>query len=384
MSVQNLPPFQLERFFAQHEFSSRYLLCSSDSQALRLKELLALADEEGLQWWDQLSLGYCEYFGDVRLRQEIASIYGGSVCAEDVCCFVGAQEAVLLMLPLLVAADEHAIVLWPGYQSLLEVVRAQTPQVSLLELNSQDGWAFPWDSLEKLWQPNTRLLVVNFPHNPTGADISAAELERLSHFCRDRGAWLFSDEVYRGPDWSRSGQPCGYASSFSDRAISMGVLSKCYGLAGLRLGWVVCQDPQLRARLGQARDYTTICNPAPSEALGFIGLRARQQLFERYAQLVQNNAQLFAGVVERYSGLLDWVAPKGGTMAFPRWQGSFPAQEFSRLLLAERDTLVLPGDVYGLSGLTAQDYRHHFRMGLGRSNFPEALEQLEDWLGRLA
>jgi aspartate/methionine/tyrosine aminotransferase len=379
-----LPPFALERFFAKNEFATRHLLCSSDCEAIRLKELLSLADAEGLEWWENLTLGYSDYFGDKRLRTEIAKIYHHpEITAEQICCFAGAQEAVLLALPQLIQSDEHAIVVWPGYQSLVETVRLKTDQVSLLGLSAANGWSFPWEQLEAIWRPNTRLLVINYPHNPTGADLSAQELSRLAQFCQERGAWLFSDEVYRGPNWGSTGEDRpGNAASFSPKAISLGVLSKCYGLAGLRMGWLVVRDPEMLNKIAECKDYSSICNPTPSEALAFIAVRARQTLWDRYASLVADNANLFQRVVDSFPQLLNWTRPLGGTMAFPKYcQPGQTADDLSRNLKKQRDTLVLPGSVYHLDWTEQSgQWSDHFRIGLGRTSFPEALEQLVQFL----
>lgn len=379
-----LPPFALERFFAKNEFATRYLLCSSDCEAITLKDLLSLADDEGLDWWENLRLGYSDYFGDRRLRAEIAKIYDHpEITADQICCFAGAQEAVLLALPHLIEPGEHAIVVWPGYQSLVETVRLKTDQVSLLNLSASEQWSFPWAQLEALWRPNTRLLVINYPHNPTGADLSAQDLERLAQFCQERGAWLFSDEVYRGPNWaSAPGFQSGNAVHYSANAISLGVLSKCYGLAGLRMGWLVVRDPQMLHRIAECKDYSSICNPTPSEALAFIAVRARQHLWNRYSSLVAENVGRFQQLAETYPERIAWTPPRGGTMAFPAYrQPGQTADDLSSQLKAEYDALVLPGSVYNLDWTeTSGQWQQHFRIGLGRHNFPEALEQLRHYL----
>ena len=366
-----IPAFVLERYFARHEFTAPYLMCSSDVEALTLSELLGMADEEGREWWDSLALGYTDYPGDGRLRREIAGLYGG-LAEEHIYCFSGAQEAIYwLFQALLREPGAHAIVTWPGYQSLYEVPRALGCEVSLLELRAEENWQWSEQRLLELWRPNTRLVAVNFPHNPTGATLSTEQLGRLANICEERGAWLFCDEVYKGLEWHAT-QVEPAAVELSPRAISLGVMSKSFGLAGLRVGWLACRDAEILSRVAILKDYSTICNAAPSEALAFIGLRAKERLWQRSRHIVMPNLDLFAGVVAEFSHLLDWVPPRAGTMGFPRLKVG-AVDEFANKLREQTGVLVLPGSVYAHSG-------NRFRVGLGRRNFPLVLDRFRAFL----
>jgi aspartate/methionine/tyrosine aminotransferase len=237
-------------------------------------------------------------------------------------------------------------------------------------LRAEEGWQYSEERLLSLWQPQTRLVAVNFPHNPTGATLTEEQLRRFLAICEERGAWLFCDEVYRGLDPGEG--PA--AVELSSRAISLGVMSKSFGLAGLRVGWIVCRDPELMASAAALKDYTTICNAAPSEALAFIGLRAREALWERARGILATNLALFREVVEEFPQRLEWTPPRAGTMAFPCWKGG-PVNEFADRLRAETGVLILPGNVYGHAG-------NHFRVGLGRRNFPSVLARFREFLQR--
>src|SRR4051794_12360968 len=186
--------FGLERFFAQHEFAVRHLLCASDVQGWRMADLLALADDETRALWDGLTLGYTEAPGHPLLRAEIASLYE-TVAADEVLTFSGAEEAIFTAANVVLGPGDHAIVTWPAYQSLHEVARATGADVTLHELHGSAGGAIDVDRLRASVTGRTRLIVVNAPHNPTGMLPDAGTWAAVSAIAEEAGALLFSDEV---------------------------------------------------------------------------------------------------------------------------------------------------------------------------------------------
>ncbi|XXF79460.1 aminotransferase class I/II-fold pyridoxal phosphate-dependent enzyme [Myxococcaceae bacterium GXIMD 01537] len=363
-----IPDFKLERYFARWEFSAPYLLCSSDVEGWRMSELLALAEEDTRERWERLTLGYTESTGLPALREELATLYPG-LASGDVLTFAGAQEAVFVLINVLLGAGDHAVVTWPGYQSLYEVARATGADVSLLRLREEDGWGLDLDALRALLRPETKLLVVNFPHNPTGALPDRATFEALCALAEERGIYLLSDEVYRLLEYV-PGDTLPAAASLTRRALSLGVMSKAFGLAGLRVGWLACRDAELMARCAAYKDYTTICNSAPSEVLALIALRARTEVLARSRNILAANLALLDGFFERHARFFHWVRPRAGSVAFPRLKSDLPVAEFTHQLVKTEGVLLLPGDVYDFPG-------NHFRLGLGRTNLPEALARLE-------
>ena len=246
----SIRPFALERYFAEYEFSAELLLCSSDVEPYALHELLALADDETRALWDGLILGYTETAGHPLLRAEIAALYPG-LEADDVLVFAGAQEAVFGFAQATLGADDHAVVVTPAYQSLYEVARAAGAQVSTVELDHSSGWALDLDEVRRELRPDTRAIVVNFPHNPTGAHIDGATLDALVELADEAGAHLFSDEVYRWLEHAPATLLPG-AAELSPRALSLGVMSKTFALPGVRIGWLACRD---RAAAGPHRGH---------------------------------------------------------------------------------------------------------------------------------
>ncbi len=359
------PPFKLERYFARYEFAVRHLLGASDCEALGLDELLALADDECRRWWSGLTLGYTESAGHPLLRAEVARSYR-TIDPQGVLMAIPA-EAIFLALSTLVGAGEHAIVLTPCYQSLLEVARTVGCGVTPWPLRRERGaWRFDLDELAALVTADTRLLVVNFPHNPTGHLPSLREWHALIEFARTRSLYLFSDEMYRELELDPAARLPAACDEY-ERAISLSGLSKAFGAPGLRIGWLATRDRSLIDRWLQLKDYLTICGSAPSEVLAVIALRARDALLASNRAIVAGNLELAGKFFARDE--FEWLPPRAGSTAFPVWKGATALDELCARAL-QRGLLMVPGSMFDFPG-------DHFRVGLGRRDFPRALEQLE-------
>lgn len=364
-----LEPFALERFFAKHEFSVRFNLAASEVEGLALDELLAMADADTSRRWRELTLGYTESAGLPALRAEIAALDG--LTADDVLVCAGAEEAIFLALNALLDEGGHAVVVWPAYQSLHSVARATGASVTLVELREEAGWRLDLAELQAALRPSTRVVAVNFPHNPTGAHLSAAELAALVALCEARGITLLSDEVYRFLERAPADRlPA--AASLGDRAVSVGVMSKSFALAGLRIGWLATHDRTLLARAATLKDYTTICNAAPSEILALIALRARERVLARSQAIVAANVALARTFFARHADCFHWVEPRAGSVAFPRLRRGDASAWVDRLI-AEEGVLLLPGAEFG-------GWHAHFRIGLGRRGLDEGLVRIERFM----
>ncbi|HKB28430.1 MAG TPA: aminotransferase class I/II-fold pyridoxal phosphate-dependent enzyme [Candidatus Limnocylindrales bacterium] len=365
--------FALERYFARWEFAVEYLLCASDVEGYPMAELLALADVEARGLWENLRLGYTESTGHPLLRAEIASLYEG-IEADDILVFAGAEEAIFCLANVVLGPDDHAVVTWPGYQSLYEVGRAAGADVTLHELSEADGWSLDVERLIGSLRSNTRLVVVNAPHNPTGMLPTHADWARLTGELARRDIHLLADEVYRFLEFEEADRLMAGADAF-ERGISLGVMSKSFAMAGLRIGWLACHDRELLARCAAFKDYTTICASAPAEILALIGLRARDEVLARSRRIVADNLALLDAFFVRRSDRLSWVRPRGGSIGFPRLVDGVPVDHFAAELVETSGVLLLPGSQFGHAG-------NHFRVGFGRQNLPEALGRLEAFLDR--
>ena len=293
-----LSPFRIERFYAQYEHSTRFMLSSSDCQSRTIAELLELepdAHDRLLECW----CGYTESPGSPELRRAIALLYQRTGAAEVVVTSC-AEEGIFLLNHALLRPGDHVIVETPCYESALQVARSTGAQVSPWERRYEDGWAHDLDALAGLIRPATRLLYLNQPHNPTGTLMAREVFEDVIGLARAHGLVLFSDEVYRELEHNPADRlPA--ACDLYDRAVSLGSISKSYGLPGLRIGWVATHDASLREAVSTLKDYTTICASAPSEFLTTLALRNRHALLDRNLAIVRHNLPLLDAFFDRHA-----------------------------------------------------------------------------------
>jgi aspartate/methionine/tyrosine aminotransferase len=334
--------------------------------------LLALeagAAEKFQQTW----LGYTESQGSPALRKEISKLYE-TIQPEEILVHTGAEEAIFLFMHAVLKQDDHVIVHSPCYQSLTEIAKSIGCDVSPWRARDENGWALDLDELRHLLRTNTKAIVVNTPHNPTGYLMSRADYDALHKFAEEKNLLLFSDEVYRESEYDPATRlPAG--CDYGDHAVSLGVTSKTYGLAGLRIGWIATKNRKIYDTMASLKDYTTICNSAPSEFLAEVGMRNRRKLAERNLGIIKSNLEIMDEFFTHHSSLFTWVRPHAGSMGFPKLlRGDI--EEFCDKVVRETGVLLLPGTMYDDTG-------NHFRVGLGRKNLPQAVKRLEDYLNRM-
>ncbi len=364
-------PFRLERYFAAHEFSARRLLSPSDCESLAMSELLSLADAECRRLWQELRLGYTESAGHPLLRAEVARLHEHA--GPDQVVIAAPEEAIYVCMHALLRPGDHVVCMSPAYQSLHEIAAALGCRVSPWPLVLADsGWRLDLDRLESLVSPETRLLIVNFPHNPTGFQPTPSEFASILEIARRAGCRVFSDEMYRQLE-ADSTDRLQAACDLYERAVSLQGLSKAYGLPGLRLGWLVSRERELPSRFLAVKDYTTICNGAPAEILGLVALRSAAAILERNRAIVRENREHAASFFAAHAGQLRWIPPLAGPVAFPQWRGDGDADSFCRAALDRCGILIVPGSLFDFPG-------GHFRIGLGRRDLPAALAELEPLL----
>ena len=364
--------FDLEVFFSRYEFTTRYNLGGSDLESVTLAELLALAAPEEREAWDKLYLGYTETYGAPALRDAIVSTYD-HVSRDDLLCFAGAEEGIFCAMHALLGPDDHALVVYPCYQSA-ETVPAGICAVEGVGLDPENSWALDLDLLRTKIRADTKLIYVNFPHNPTGTILERARFDTLVDLCREHGIYLFSDEVYRLMERDEALR-LPQAADLYERGLSLNVMSKAYGMAGLRIGWIACRDRDLLSRMERIKHYLSICNSAPSEVLTTIALKAREQILARNRALVDANLRLLDAFFAQRADLFAWKIPDGGCIAFPRYRGREGTDVLAERLVREAGVLIVPGGRFHSElGHVPAD---RFRIGFGRRYVPEALALLE-------
>jgi aspartate/methionine/tyrosine aminotransferase len=367
-----LPPFKLERYFAKYEFTTQYLLCSSDCESMTVAELLAL-EPDAAEKFQSHWLGYTESQGSPSLRQAICGLYE-NMQPESILVHAGAEEAIFLFMHSALEAGDHVIVHSPCYQSLSDVARSIGCNISPWVACEENQWSLDLDELRRMIRPNTKAIIINTPHNPTGYLMPRADYESVHRFARENNLLLFSDEVYRESEYDPATRlPA--ACDLGDYTVSLGVTSKTYGLAGLRIGWIATKNGKIYERMASIKDYTTICNSAPSEFLAEIAMRNRQKLIDRNLDIIQHNLSVMDDFFQRHTDFFSWIRPRAGSMAFPRYLGG-DVESFCDELVRKAGVLLLPGSMY-------DDHANHFRLGLGRKNLPEAVAKLEEFLVKI-
>lgn len=366
----NIEEFKLERYFALHEFSAKYLMSSSDCDGFAMQHVLQHASPAELDMWSSLRLGYTDSAGSECLRKSIAQHYSGFGADEIVVASPG--ELNFITMNILLKPADHVVVVSPCYQSLVEVVRSIGCEVSMWQPNPS-SWSFDVDELEQLVTDRTRLIIINFPHNPTGAYLSVDELKRVVEIASRRGIYLFSDEMYRFLVHGGV-QELPPACELYTRAISLWGTSKTFGLAGLRVGWLVSRDREFLQRVLAFKDYLSICSSAPSEMLAAMALNSIGVYLKPNLQKIALNIGLFKEFVERSEVFADFIAPRAGSTALVRLNISGAALDFCNRLVAETGIMCVPAEMFDYSD-------KYVRVGFGRSNFADVLMRLEAYFG---
>ncbi len=366
----HIPPFTTEEFFARYEFSTPYLLCASDCQSLTLAELIALCGAKpadlGSVW-----LGYTESQGGPALRRRIAGTYT-SVDAEEVVLLAAPEEGIFTALHAVLEPGDDVIVLTPAYDSLRHLAAHVAGAARTWPLEPTDGgWRLDLAALERMISPETRLLIVNFPHNPTGYQPDLATFDAILALARRHGIWVFCDEMYRGLEFGVAPR-LPSAADLYERAIVLSGLSKAHGLPGLRVGWLVVRDARLRRAIVNWKHYTTICAPAPIERLAEMALGIADRLTGRSRELVTANVAVADDFFARRPDDFVWRRPQAGSVALVELAVS-SATAYCERLARDAGILLLPGPALG------SDDRH-VRLGLGRRDFAANLARYEQHL----
>jgi aspartate/methionine/tyrosine aminotransferase len=367
-----IAPFTIEEYYAQYEFSVPYNLSASDCETMSVSELLQLA-QLSIDDLGRLKLGYTESQGHPLLREAISGTYE-DVSPEEIVVLGAPEEGVYVTMRTLLSPGDEVVVMAPAYDSLRNVAEhiCGADGVKAWQVRpGAEGWHLALEELEQLLTRQTALLIVNFPHNPTGYVPDREMFAALLDVCRRHNLRLFCDEMYRGLE---TGDTMRLPSAVDryERGLVLSGLSKVYGLPGLRSGWLVIRDADVRAELINWKHYTTICAPAPSEFLALAALQARETLADRSRALVEENMQVAEAFFARHSALFTWRRPQAGSVALVGVDAP-SADDFCQQLIEEAGVLLLPGTRLGAGD-------GHVRFGLGRADFAENLAHLESYL----
>ena len=424
-----IAPFKLEQYFAKHEFTAKYMLSSSDCDGFPMEYVLKQASPQEMELWNTLTLGYTEGLGSMFLREAICKYYKKAkpenvmVASPGELSFIlmnvlmhkdvsgaaqqpataepasaepasaepaPAEQASAEQAPAEQASKPHAVVISPAYQSLYQVLESLDCEVSYWKPEqgeagasgvSAAGWNYDVEDLRKLVRKDTRLIIINFPHNPTGAYITPQQQEQIVEIARSCGAYIYSDEMYRELIVGDGVETLPSVSDIYEKGVSLWGTAKSFGLAGLRTGWFVSQDRELLSKIHSFKDYLSICSSAPSEVLTTIALNHPEKFIAPNIEKIKANIAFFKDAVEagKLPFVKSFVEPMAGSVSFVEidpskaeyllgWQPQ-TALEFSDAIVEKYGIMTVPAPMFEYPG-------NYLRIGFGRENFQQVLQIL--------
>jgi len=368
-NMTELRPFALERYFARHEFSAKYLLGSSDPEAMSVADLMAL-EPDSHEKLAKVWLGYTESLGDPILRHDISKHYH-RISPEQILVFTGAEEPIFAFMHAALKPGDHLIVHFPSYQSHYSIAESRGIEISRWCGRPDHDWTPDLSELEKLIKPNTRAILICAPHNPTGYLFDRQSQNEIVRIADRHGLFIFSDEVYRGTEHNQGARLPNMADLY-EKGISLNCLSKNCGLAGLRIGWIATACREVYDKLAAFKDYLTICNSAPSELMAGIAVRNMEKIFKIQRQRLISNLNMLEQFFKDHQNIFRWQRPKAGTTTFPEFLRG-DALDFCDRLVNESGIMLIPGTFFDLPG-------QYLRFGYGRASFPEVINRLKEYL----
>ncbi len=361
--TMQLAPFQLDLWLDawKHGGQIEYDLASSTGPTWTLREVLGGQVERLLD----LQVLYAPAQGTAALRAEIAAFHG--VDSDAVQVTTGAAEALLILFHRVAEPGANVVIPFPGFPAFEAVPRSLGLEVRHYQLRPERGFAVDMDEIARAMDDRTRLVLLNSPHNPTGAVTAWSDIVALHDRCASRGVQLVVDEVYHPIFF---GEPAPSAASLP-RATVIHDSSKALCLSGLRLGWIVDHDPGRRAEYLNARSFFTVSNSPVTELIGAIALRRREEILGRARSLAAANREKLTAFAAEHAAIFDYVPPDGGMTAFPVMRSGADARPLCEAA-ARRGVLLAPGDCFGMPA--------HFRVGFGSTGerFGEGLARLTE------
>ncbi|HKW77289.1 MAG TPA: aminotransferase class I/II-fold pyridoxal phosphate-dependent enzyme [Terriglobales bacterium] len=370
-----LKPFLLDAWLDQYEHSIEFNLAASTGPTWTVNDILALADEETRHRFLNHKLVYSRPAGTDSLREAIAEMQG--VPMEAVQIVTGASEALVALMWLAAVPGANVIIPLPGFTTFSALPESLGLETRFYRVRRENGFRIDPDEIKHLADAKTKLILVNCPHNPTGATIGDDEMEALHDFAADRGIQLVSDEVYH-PIYH--GRPTKSAARLPHATV-ISDLSKAFSIAGVRTGWMIERDARLRQQYWTARAYFSISNTTTGEILSEIAIRKRDQVLGKTQESATRNLKILDRFMAEHRDVFGWIPPQGGMTAFPWLLGGEDDRAFCQAA-AERGILLAPGDCFDTPG--------HFRLGFAAAgdNFAKALECfgafVKSWSAKMA
>jgi len=349
--------FQVERWLDTYETRAQYELAETDAKPFTIEELNQLNPQEDLlQKLSKMKIGYNPTTGSDALRNKIANLYGSDTTSNNILVTTGAIEADFLLSNVLVNKDDKVIALWPAYQALYSTAEACGAQLEFWKLSAEENFQPDLETLSKIIDNKTRLLVLNIPNNPTGAVINEQQLKTILQWAEKYNFYVLCDEVYHELIFQPDIVPP-YARSLSKRAIRVGSMSKAYGLSGVRLGWIAGPESIIE-QCWSYKDYTSISNSPISDYLAQFALANFKRISERNHNIIVKNRETLKQWFEEHKKYFHYYLPEAGVLCFPKLRNiPISSQQLALDLFNQKSLLVVPGECF--------DMPNHLRIGFG-------------------
>lgn len=340
--------FHVEIWMNTYETKCKHNIAETCVDSITFADLMELAGKTGdiLGELNGMKLTYGAIEGSLRLRTAISALYPGRG-PHEVLVTHGAIGANALLYDTLIEPGDEVVSIVPAYQQHYSLPESRGARVKRLKLRAEDGYLPDLDALEALVTPETKIIALTNPNNPTGSVIDEARLRGIADIARRHNAWVLCDEVYRGVNQADDALPASMAEIY-ERGVAVGSMSKAFALAGLRLGWIVA-SPDLLQKVTVHRDYNTISVGMIDDHVASIALENSDALLRRNRQIVRTNLTLLDDWVSR-EPLMSWVRPTGGTVTLLNYDLDIGSYEFCRRLMDETGVLVTPGAAFEMEG----------------------------------
>lgn len=360
--------FLVDAYFTEYESKARYMMGSSDPESLSLKD--AVSD---LSHYADEPLGYALGNGYLPLREKLSTLYE-RVAPDQIAMMNGGEESIYVTMRALLKAGDEIVVQMPSYQSLSVI--AQEMGCSIIEYRPgfEQEWAFDLEMLKTKITARTRMLILNYPHNPTGACLTEREMRSIVELCRERQLYLIADEVYRFLRMDEHCSDASFADLYED-TVALGSFSKTFAAPGLRLGWVATRSPELMQKLLAYRHFTSTCTNLPCQWIADELMNKRDAIMQRNNAIVRRNAALLEEFMKKHADRFAYVPPKGATMAYVKLLGKQGAMAFCMEVLEHTGVLIVPSSVL-------ENSDEYLRIGLCRESFPTCIQLVDEYLSR--
>jgi aspartate/methionine/tyrosine aminotransferase len=366
-----LKPFLLDIWLDRYEHDIEFNLASSEGPRWTLNEILSLADEEERQRFLNHKLAYSRPAGADGLRAAIADMHGVNV--DTVQVVTGASEALLVLFWLAAEPGANVVLPQPGYPPFSALPESLGIEIRYYSIRKENGFRIDLEEIKQRADRNTKLILVNSPHSPTGATLSDAEFDSLHEFTSSRRIQLVSDEVYHPIYHPSNGGEATRSASRLPHATVIHDFSKAFPLAGVRTGWMIEHDPERRERYLNTRTIFSISNNTAGEMLAEIAMRHRNIVLGKTQEAATRNLRQLEDFMAEHRETLGWIPPRGGVTAFPWLLSGENSRPFCQAA-ADLGILLAPGDCW--------DAPAHFRLGFAAmaDKFPAGLKRLGEFV----